>query len=159
MIGYRNFPREIQFTNHTCGPCSAFAIALFFSVGAEYAEVKEELRTNVDGTSNNNIIKFLRSRDLRVSPRSRMTWRELQLALTDGCVVVVDLDGDHCGVVHGADDKNVYLMDPSLRRMIGRRLPISEFMERWDRGGISVRRRGKSARRRTRAKKGRTRLS
>lgn len=139
MIGYREFPREIQLTNYTCGPCSAFAITSFFGVDVGYREVKRALKTDADGTSGTDIVRFLRSCGLRVSPRNRMTWRELSAALYGGGIALVDLDGDHCGVVHGMDDEDVYLMDPSPVRTPGRRLSIAAFKKRWDRSGAVVR--------------------
>ncbi len=143
MIGYPDFPRELQFTGYTCGPCCTYAIASFFGADVSYREVRDSVRTTPDGTSEDAIVRFLREHKFRVAPRDTLTWRELLTALRGGNVVLVGLDGDHYGVVHAYDEDydEVYLADPSLRRQLGRRISSTRFKQRWMRDGVIVRRR------------------
>lgn len=141
MIGFPDFPRELQFTSYTCGACSAYAIASFFGADVDYYDVRDSVGTTVEGTTESAIVRFLRSCGLRVAPRDALSWRGLLAALAQRNVVLVGLDGDHYGVVHAydADHDEVYLADPSLRRQLGRRTSAARFKSRWMRDGVIVR--------------------
>lgn len=143
MIGYADFPRTVQFRGYTCGPCCAYSIATFFGADVSYGDVKDALGTDRDGTEERSIVKFLRAHGMRVKPRPRLAWRELLKGLAQKYVVLVGLDGDHYGVVHAydADEDEVYLADPSIRRQLGRRVSSERFRSRWDGDGVLIRRR------------------
>jgi ABC-type bacteriocin/lantibiotic exporter with double-glycine peptidase domain len=139
MVGYSTFPREFQLTTFTCGPCSTYAICVHFGVDCGYFATRAALRTTSNGTRMSVMRKFLQAQGLEAVFRHRMSPPALIDTLRDACVVLVGLDGDHCGVVYGADEENIYLADPSARRQFGRTLSRARFMARWDRDGISVR--------------------
>ena len=69
IVGYENFPREFQLTDYTCGACCTYMIASHFNYDVSYAEVKEELGTDEDGTPVSTMVRYLRSLGLRVAPR------------------------------------------------------------------------------------------
>lgn len=144
MTGCTDFPRTLQFTTYTCGPCCTYSIATFFDVDVSYAEVKDAIKTDRDGTDEDHIVRFLRAQGLRVEPRPKMTFATLVESLRRG-VVLVGLDGDHYGVVHAydEDEDEVYLADPSIRRQLGPCIPAWRFKERWMRDGVIVRRRSR----------------
>jgi ABC-type bacteriocin/lantibiotic exporter with double-glycine peptidase domain len=124
-------------------------IAAFFGADVTYAEVKDAVRTDRDGTAEDDIVRFLRAQRLRCEPRSKLTFAQLVDALRTGGVVLVGLDGDHYGVVHAydEDEDEVYLADPSIRRQLGTRTSVRRFKERWMRDGVIVRlRRSRRAR-------------
>lgn len=143
MVGEPDFPRTLQFTSYTCGPCSVYSIATFFGVDVSYDEVKTGVRTDTEGTDERDVVRFLRRQGLRVSAREGLRFVQLVRALRDECVVLVGLDGDHYGVVHAYDDEDkiVYLADPSIRRQLGRCLTRERFEERWMNDGVIVRHR------------------
>jgi len=141
LVGYIDFPRELQFTRYTCGPCCTYAIASFFGADVSYTEVLDAVGTTSEGTAEGPIVRFLRSCDLRVAPRERLSWLGLVRALKRGNVVLVGLDDDHYGVVHAIDEDEdiVYLADPSVRRQLRRWTPIQRFKQRWMNDGVIVR--------------------
>lgn len=109
-----------------------------FGRTVDYEAVKRALRTARDGTSTGDILRYLRRRGLVAQP-CRMTMRELTRALTQGCVVLAYVDGDHVAVVYGVDKEHVYVADPSLWRSLGRRVTRRAFLRRFDREGVLVR--------------------
>lgn len=143
MTGCTDFPRTLQFTSYTCGPCCTYSIAAFFGADVTYDEVKDAVKTDRDGTDEAHIVRFLRAQGLWVGPRPKLRFDQLVDALRDRGVVLVGLDGDHYGVVHAydEDEDEVYLADPSIRRQLRSRIPAWRFKERWMRDGVIVRRR------------------
>jgi ABC-type bacteriocin/lantibiotic exporter with double-glycine peptidase domain len=116
-------------------------VTSFFGVKKSYGEIKSALGTTQNGTTDAAMVKYLRGVGLRVSRQDHMSWRDLVRAIGDGNVVIVGLDGDHVGVVYGIGGGNVFLSDPSPRRMIGRKISSADFKERWMNEGTAVRRR------------------
>lgn len=139
IAGTKHFSRSIQKDDYSCGSRSAFMIAKHFDLGLSYADVKEAVRTTEDGTSVRPMIDFFRKHGLRVGVYPALTMRGLELILTRGAVLLVDLDGDHWGVVHGLTQRKVYLADPSIARQWGRKISRLRFRGRWGRWAMSVR--------------------
>lgn len=156
MVGDPKFPREVQLTDWTCGPCCVFTITQYFGCGHSYQVIKKTLKSNEEvGTDDDEVIKYLRSQKLRVASRPAMNWAQLVQSLERGGVVLVTLDGDHYGVVHAIDEDEgeVYLSDPAINRQFGRTTSIVDFKARWDMQGIIVSRRTARARTRKKTKK------
>lgn len=143
MIGFPDFPRRIQLTDYTCGPCSVHAVTSHYGLTIPYEAVKQGVRCDEEGTDETWVVKFLRSVGFRVCIRGRLKFRGLLEALERAYVVLVSLDGDHYGVVYGYDEDagEVLLSDPSVVRQLGRRIARREFMKRWDRDGLLIRQR------------------
>lgn len=106
----------------------------------DYARLVKLLGAGVDnGTPVNNMISVFRRFDLKVSRGTAMALRDLKAALRGNKVLLVHLDGDHFGVVHGCDDSKVYLADPSVLRAPFRTTLTADFMSRWTRWALTVR--------------------
>lgn len=131
------FPRTLQATDYTCAPCCVHAVLEYHNCGESLSAIKEGLGTTEDGTSSSAVVQFLRDRGFSASMRSWMTMSDLERVLARG-VLIADVDGDHFAVVHAIDDTWVYISDPSLVRLPGRRQRRSTFRARWNRTGIVV---------------------
>lgn len=140
FVGTRWFRRSLQTDDYSCGPRSVFAVVRHFVRSVTYAQVLRALRPSAEnGTSIAPMLRFLRRHRLRVGYRPTMKFADLWHALGRGAVVIVHLDGDHLAVCHAASDRYVWLADPSLRRMLGRRLTRKRFRQRWTRWGLVIR--------------------
>jgi ABC-type bacteriocin/lantibiotic exporter with double-glycine peptidase domain len=141
IVGYLNFPRKIQLTDYTCGPCSVYCITKHFGCGVSYEEVKDGVRCDEDGTDEYHVIKFLRENGLRVCVRDEMDFDDLISALELEYVALVTLDEDHYGVVYAYDHYNdeFLISDPSVVRWPVRRISSRKFMKRWGEDGLLVR--------------------
>lgn len=141
FIGTKSFTRSLQLDNFSCGARSIYSVLRHFGVHRPYGVLKADLGTRpASGTAVHAMIRVLRVNGLRVGYRPRWSWRSLMKALSVHAVVIVHLDGDHLGVVHGADDQRIYLADPSIIRCPGRSQPRQKFLSRWTRWGLVVRR-------------------
>ena len=150
FIGTTHFTRSIQLDSWSCGSQVVFSALRHFGVHRPHRLLQIQLGTNPSsGTSVSSMIRVLREQGLRVDYRPHLNWRELLNALKVGAVVVVHLDGDHFGTAFGADDEHVYLADPSVTRLLGRRQTRRKFLARWTRWGLVVRRSASKASRRS----------
>lgn len=138
MIGTMDFPRSIQWDRYSCGARCAYMITKYFNLGIPYQEVKEGVGTDIDGTYMESITEYLRSRELKIKYKAEMTLRTLSTALKQGAIVLVELDTDHLGIVHGIDGDKIYLADPSMIRLFGRTIDKEEFLERWGNCGLMI---------------------
>lgn len=149
FIGTTKFTRLLQLDDWSCGSRSVQAVLKFFGITSPHWLLKSQLGTKPDtGTAVHQMIRVLRRHGLRVGYRPNLGWREIVQALKLGGVAIVHLDGDHIGVVHGADDTHVHIADPSIIRCPGRRQTREKFLSRWTRWGLIVRRSGATAPRR-----------
>lgn len=150
FIGTKKFTRLMQFDDWTCASRSVQAVLQFFGIAHPHGLLKSQLGTRPDtGTKVSSMILVLRRNGLRVGYRPHLSWRALVHALKVGAVVIVHLDGDHLGVVHGVDDEHVHIADPSITRLLGRRQTRRKFLSRWTRWGLAVRRSANTASRRS----------
>jgi ABC-type bacteriocin/lantibiotic exporter with double-glycine peptidase domain len=134
-----DFKRSIQCDSYTCGVHSVAMIVRYFGYSTPFKELKRELNcTPARGTPVHAMIKAMRSRRLRVRHNYRMRFRELQASLRRRELLLVHLDGDHFGVVHGFDSQFVYLADPSIVRLIGRKMTHTAFRKRWTNWSLAV---------------------
>ena len=140
IIGTTRFARLLQFDDWSCASRSVQAVLKFFRITRPHWLLKSQLGTTPDtGTTVHQMIRVLRRHGLRVGYRPNFSWRELVQALRTDAVVIVHLDGDHIAVAHGVDGTHVYLADPSVIRLRGRRQARRKFLERWTRWGLVVR--------------------
>jgi len=111
-----------------------------FGDRSPYRRLKRELGcTPEKGTRVHAMIKAFRKRKLHVQHNYRMRFRELQAALKKEKLLLVHLDGDHFGVVHGCDAKYVYLADPAPLRLLGTKMTHNAFRKRWTNWCLVVR--------------------
>lgn len=128
----RKFQRSVQTDDWSCGPRAVHMILKHYGVAPAYSETCKKLRATPDeGTTVKAMIQFLRKRGLRVRYQPKMNTDVLWAALDRDAVALVHLDGDHFGVVHGLDSKYVYLADPSIIRLAGRKMARRKFLRRW----------------------------
>lgn len=133
------FKRSIQLDTYSCGVHSVAMIVHHFGDKTPFATLKRELRCTPDkGTSVKAMIDAFRTRELGVAHLSNMRFSELRSWLDKGRLVLVHLDGDHFGVVHGYDAEWVYLADPSLLRLLGTKMSHKAFRKRWTNWGLAV---------------------
>jgi ABC-type bacteriocin/lantibiotic exporter with double-glycine peptidase domain len=138
VIGTTNFKRSLQRDSYSCGARSVFMILQHFGSTLKYSEVKEALGTDEEGTKVKAMIKCLRAHGLRVGHRPDMSFKKLQKALANNAIVLVHLDGDHFGVVHGMSERRVYLADPSIARCVNGSIYTRGFKKRWTDWGLVV---------------------
>ena len=122
MLGSTEFPRSLQRDCYSCGARSCYMVSEFFGLDLPYSKVKRLVETDHDGTRVKPMIRFFRSRGLKVAERRTTKMRDLEHALEHGGVVLVHVDGDHFAVVHAMSAKWVWLADPSIFRQLGRRI-------------------------------------
>lgn len=139
MLGTPNFKRSIQTDDYTCGPRSAYMIAQHHGIDVSFKEVKRLLKTTEEGTNVKPLLEFFRKRGLRTRYQPTMSFKELKYWLGEGGVVLVHVDGDHLAVVHAVSKEYVYMADPSIIRMPGRRITKEIFKRRWTNWGVVVR--------------------
>ncbi len=133
FVGFPTFERSIQLDSYSCVANSVFAILRHYGRGVPYRHVFTNLRTDENGTTATNMVRYLVKHGFAVTPRDPMTMAQMRKALADGGVVLVDLEDDHVGVVYGMTDHMVLLADSSIRRQMFH-IPMlrSSFMERWE---------------------------
>lgn len=138
VIGVTQFPRFIQYDNHSCYARCVQSILWFHRKLTPIMLIRKALRTDEDGTGETVVIKYLRRRKFRVGVRGSLTMRQITEGLRQGAVILAYVDTDHVAVVHGIDKRYVYISDPSVTRMPGRRITREAFRRRFDRAGLIV---------------------
>ncbi len=139
-----------QATSHSCGAAALMAALLYFGVfdGPE-SELHGPLAvTPEQGTHPDNIVAVARARGLTAELRTGLTLAAIERALAQGAVVILavqawleESDRDaggweaqwedgHYVVAVGLDDRNLYVMDPSVRGSYGF-IPRAELLRRW----------------------------
>ena len=132
-------PMSLQLNRHSCGVESTFAVLSFFEIEKTRREVKHELGASFWGVDEHDIMRALGTNGLPYKVMKGGTTRRLRNALHRGCPTIVCLDGDtHWGVVYGASDDHLMLMDPDPLNMFHTAPTEEEFVDRWEGWGIVV---------------------
>jgi predicted double-glycine peptidase len=134
-----------QATGYTCGAAALQSILAYYGEDVREEVLARELKSDPDqGTNHHEIERFARARGFKVDTAEGMTVADLRRAAEAGHPVIVAFQawGDnaagyanawedgHYAVVIGADDENVYFMDPSTTgNYTFIRTP--EFLSRW----------------------------
>lgn len=139
-----------QTTNFDCGVASVQSIyASLTGIELDEMVLRVRLLTNKEqGTDSEEIKKFLEEKGLVVSEKENMTIEDIRSELGLGrlCLVVYqawgtekeyqELESGHYSVIYGVDDRNVYLLDPSIHKDYGfgvgkRKLSLERFLANW----------------------------
>ena len=139
-----------QATSHSCGAAALMAALIYFGVfdGPE-SELHGPLAvTPEQGTHPDRIVAVARARGLTAEARTGFTLAEIERALAQGAVVILAVqawpeephrdaggwearwEDGHYVVAVGLDDRNLYVMDPSVRGSYGF-IPRDELPRRW----------------------------
>jgi len=139
FAGIRDFRRSLQLDRHSCGPCSVQMVARHFGLNLSLAEVREGVGcTPRRGTNESKVCRYLDSLGFQFRARYGLSFAQLKSVVRRRRPVIVCLDGDHYGVVHGFDANGVYLADPALWLQFGRWVSNRRFLERWAGEGIII---------------------
>ena len=139
-----------QASSHSCGAAALMAALVYFGVfdGPE-SELHGPLAvTPEQGTHPERIVAVARERGLTADMRTGLTLADVERALAQGAVVILAIqawpepshrdagawearwEDGHYVVAVGLDDRNVYVMDPSVRGSYGF-IPRDELLRRW----------------------------
>ena len=139
-----------QASSHSCGAAALMATLIYFGVfdGPE-SELHAPLAvTPEQGTHPDRIVAVARERGLTADKRTGLTLADVERALAQGAVVILAIqawpeqshrdagaweaswEDGHYVVAVGLDDRNVYVMDPSVRGSYGF-IPRAELLRRW----------------------------
>jgi uncharacterized protein len=143
-----------QASSHSCGAAALMAALIYFGVfdGPE-SELHAPLAvTPEEGTHPDRIVAVARERGLTADKRTGLTLVDVEQALAQHAVVILAIqawpeqplrdagawevrwqerwEDGHYVVVVGLDDRNLYVMDPSLRGSYGF-IPRAELLRRW----------------------------
>ena len=141
-----------QASSYSCGAAALMAALIYFGVfdGPE-SELHAPLAvTREEGTHPDRIVAVARERGLTADKRTALTLADIDQALAQGAVVILAIQawpeqarsqGDagawearwedgHYVVAVGLDDRNLYVMDPSVRGSYGF-IPRAELLGRW----------------------------
>ena len=132
------FPRQLQLDRHTCSVQTVRSILMHFGRYASHHQVRRELETTRNGTFIANIIGYLQRQGFLVWTHDAGDLNVIRRAIQNGCPVITFVDNDHMTAVFGYSDDAFYMMDPSLRKLIGTRITIDTFVSRWDREALVV---------------------
>jgi predicted double-glycine peptidase len=140
-------PLVSQSTGYSCGAAALLSVLLYFRVfdGPE-SELHGPLGvTPQEGTHPDRIVAVARRYGLQAEKRVGLGQADLVAALADGALVILDIqawpvggasrweqrwEDGHYVVLVGADERNLYVMDPSLRDRYGF-IPRGELAARW----------------------------
>lgn len=139
-----------QASSHSCGAAALMAALIYFGVfdGPE-SELHAPLAvTPEEGTHPDRIVAVARERGLTADKRTGLTLADVEQALAQGAVVILAIqawpeqahrdagaweskwEDGHYVVAVGLDDRNLYVMDPSVRGSYGF-IPRAELLRRW----------------------------
>ena len=145
-----------QASSHSCGAAALMAALIYFGAfdGPE-SELHAPLAvTPEEGTHPDRIVAVARERGLTADKRTGLTLADVEQALGQGAVVILAIqawpdqalsqrdagawearwesswEDGHYVVAVGLDDRNLYVMDPSVRGSYGF-IPRTELLRRW----------------------------
>lgn len=157
-------PLVRQATPYSCGAAATAAVLRYWKVfeGGESALYARLETTEKDGTDPRAMLRVAREFGLKAELAEGMGISDLRQRLGRGETVILDIqawgEGDptpgdysdnwedgHYVVLIGADEKNIYVMDPSISAAYGW-FPLAELAARWhdyeDRNGTVWRNQG-----------------
>ena len=137
------FPRSIQLDGYSCGAKSIYTVLKYFGRSCTPRSVERQLGTTWEGTSQTDIKRVLKERNLSYRMIGKRTLKTLRDAIDNESPVLISLyDGWHYSVVYGYSDSHIFVMNPSLdftsMGSIWNAVPIPDFRKIWDRWGIIV---------------------
>ena len=139
----QGFPRSIQLDGYSCGAKSVYTVLKYFGKNCTPRSVERQLGTTYEGTSQTDIKRVLKERNLSYHMIRRRTLKTLRDAIDNECPIFISLyDGWHYSVVYGYSDSHIFVMNPSLdftsMGSIWNAVSKPVFRKIWDRWGIIV---------------------
>lgn len=138
-----------QATGYSCGACSLQAILRYWQVFAgQESQLYAKLDTTPkDGTAPDKLAEVARSFGLTARLQEHTTLEDLRQAVAQGTTVILNLQAwreattpakpwketweeGHYVVLVGLDERNLYVMDPSVSGAYAY-IPVQEFLDRW----------------------------
>jgi len=142
-----------QASSYSCGAAALMAALIYFGVfdGPESDLHASLAVTPQEGTHPDRIVAVARARGLTADKRTGLTLADVEQALAQGAVVILAIqawpeqsqtsprdagawearwEDGHYVVAVGLDDRNLYVMDPSVRGSYGF-IPRAELLRRW----------------------------
>jgi len=133
------FPRQLQLDRHTCAVQTVRSVLAFFGHYASHHQVRCELETTrKNGTSIDEVEGLLERKGLCVRFYAGSNLNVIRRAIRNNCPVIALVDTDHMAAIFGYGKDSFYMMEPSLRRLIGTRISTNAFVSRWDREALVV---------------------
>ena len=132
-------PRSIQLEHSTCGVHSIFVILSYFGKRVSLDRLKRELRTDHDGTTEEDVRRVLRKYRLKFRVEPNASIKSIRRAIDAATPVLVStFHGDHWCVVYGYSDRVVYVSDSSVLKNLRCRVRVDDFRRQWDRWMMCV---------------------
>jgi len=139
-----DFTRSIQLDRFSCGAKSVYCILRYYDRQCTPESVEEQLHSDSDGTSVNDIKRVLKRHGLKCRTLRKPGLQDLKTAIDDDCTVLITLnDGEHYAVVYGYSLSHIFVSNPSLNILNGYgsircAIPNAEFRKIWDRWAVIV---------------------
>lgn len=138
LYGTKTFPRSIQLNNYTCGPRCVHSIFKYFKLRVPYKNIEKLCKTTPKGTYAYCIVQALLKHRLSAAIWATISKKQIRNLLDMGRVLLCYVDDDHYVVVHGMDNKWVYLSDPLPTSTEGVKMKHKTFKKRFDKWCISI---------------------
>jgi len=136
------FERSVQIDGYSCGAQCAFSILKFYRKARSVDNVTREAGTTSKGTDPEDLRELFLRRGLAPHRINRPTVSKIKREIREGFPVLVSVDDDeHWAVVYGYARQGLFVCDPSIRRAWRCRCSTQEFLRRWDKWAMAVRRR------------------
>ena len=139
-VSTRKFYRRIQKNMYTCGALCVWMVVNHFEQDHDLslAETCRQVKTTTEGTDDRRIARYFQRQKYHAFVEENLTMRKVRSALRRGDLIIACADeGMHYLVIHGIDDKYIYIADP-LPYVPERRVLIEEFRERFDFYGVLI---------------------
>ncbi len=137
---YINIRRSIQIDDFTCGAQSTYSILDYYDVSISRQDLERKLQVKKNGHADEQAIyRLLKNKGLKLLRKNKATLATIVEAIDEyesPFLTTIDNE-DHWIVVYGYSDKNIFVLDPSIKRPFVK-WDKAKFRSLWDKSGIIV---------------------
>ncbi len=125
--------RSLQLDEYTCGAQSCYMILRYYGKVRSIENVKKVLGTTEEGTGEDEILELFRGKRLDVKIIPKATIEDIRHAVDSSTPMLAYTvkKYDHWFVIYGYSDSRIYMLDPSLKKLVRCSMSKKDFKRYW----------------------------
>lgn len=125
--------RSLQLDTYSCGLQSCHIILDYYGKAGAPGDLKRQLGTDEEGTGEDEILGHFRKTGLAVNVIPKGTLADIRHAIDSGAPMLACTikKYDHSFVIYGYSESRIYMLDPSLKKLVRCSMLKKDFSRYW----------------------------
>jgi ABC-type bacteriocin/lantibiotic exporter with double-glycine peptidase domain len=125
--------RSLQLDTYSCGLQSCHIILDYYGKAGAVENLRIELGTDEEGTGEDEILEHFRKSGLAVNVIPKGTLADIRHAIDSGAPILAYTvkQYEHWFVIYGYSESRIYVLDPSLKKLVRCSMSKADFSRYW----------------------------